>query len=438
MVEKTMGVISKLPVNQILSAIIENGLELNASFIHLEPINDLIRVKYRVDGDLINGPEISKKRLDSLNDKIKKMANIQIGYIDLMSGGKFKYSHNDQEFSIRVYIMPTINGEKITLKIQSDMPVAATLRELGFWGNGLDVMNQAINLNSGLILVTGPGDSGKSKTMASLLESIINHSVSIATLEDPVEYKISRATQTQINHRTNLSFLNGIKILLKQDADIIMLSELANSDSIIEALDIVSHKKLVVSSLNVESSVEAITKLLDYNISPSSLAYGLRVIINQRLVRKLCPNCKQYVTPDKTSLHKINQLFDLNNANNMRYVHDQEVKYYEHVSTENKKLIPKSLSTSENKLKKIWTNDPSGCSKCYNTGFVGRIAVVEILKNSPEIERLIMTKSRDILINKQAVREGMVNYLVDGLLKVLVGMTSIDEIIGLTKSNYLT
>ena len=437
MVEKTKGVVSKLPVNQILSAIIEDGLELNASFIHLEPINNLIRIKYRVDGSLINGPEISKKRLNSLSDKIKNLANIQTGYIDLISGGKFKYSHKDQEFSIRIYIMPTIDGEKITLRVQSNMPVVTTLKELGFWGNGLDVINQAINLNSGLILVTGPSDSGKSKTIASLLESIIDHSISIATLEDPVEYKISRATQTQINHRTNLSFKNGIKILLKQDNDIIMLSELANSESIVEALDIVGHKKLVVSSLNVESSVEAITKLLDYGISPSSLAYGLRIVINQRLVRRLCPNCKQYITPDKTSLHKINQLFDLDNATSMKYVHSQEVEYYQSISTD-EKHNHKSLSTSENKLKKIWINNPSGCSDCHHTGFMGIIAVVEILKNSPEIERLIMTKSKDILINRQAVKEGMINYLVDGLIKVLIGETTIDEIISLTKSNYLT
>ena len=376
MVVKTKGVVSKLPVNQILSAIIENGLELSANFIHLEPINDLVRVKYRVDGSLINGIEISKKRFDSLSDK-----------------------------------------------------------ELGFWGKGLDTLNRALELSSGLILVTGPSDSGKSKTMATLLESINDHSISISTLEDPVEYKISRATQTQINHRTNLNFRNGIKILLKQDNDVIMLSELTDPEAIVEALDIVSHKKLVVSSLNIDSAVETITKLLDYNISPASLTYALRIVINQRLVKRLCPNCKQYIAVDKDSLGKINGLFALNNPTNIRYIHNLEVEYYQ--SRDNKKISSKALSTSETRLKRIWTNNLSGCPSCHNTGFSGRIAVVEILKNSPEIERLIITKSKDILINKQAVKEGMINYLIDGLLKVLVGETTIDEIIKLTKSSYL-
>ena len=436
MVMKTRDMVSKLPINQILSTIIEKGLETDANFIHLEPANDLVRVKYRVEGRLVDDLEVSKKRFSSLSDKIKNLANIQTGHIDLISTGKFKYSFANQNFNIRVYIMPTINGEKITLKIQNDAPVSTSLKELGFWGNSLEVINRAINLKNGLILVTGPNNSGKSKTIAALLESIDNQDTSIATLEDPVEYKISRANQTQINHRTNLSFINGIKILLRQDNDVIMLSELTDAKVITEALDLVIHKKLVVSSFNIDSAVETITKLLDYNINPASLAYTLRVIISQRLVRRLCPDCKQYIDLDKDTASKINKLFGLNNPINMSYVHRLEVEYYQFES-DDKKINSKLLSTSENRLKKVWTNNPSGCLSCSNTGFKGRIAVVEVMKNSQEIEKLITTKSKDILINKQAVREGMVNYLVDGLIKVLVGETSIDEIINLTKSNHL-
>jgi type II secretory ATPase GspE/PulE/Tfp pilus assembly ATPase PilB-like protein len=437
MVIHAKEVISKLPANQILSAILEKGLEVDANFIHLEPINDVVRVKYRVAGSLINGPEISKKRFSSLSDKIKNLANIKTGYTDLISGGKFKYSFNSQSFNIRVYIMPTINGEKITFKIQNDAPVSNTLAELGFWGSGLESIEQAINLKSGLILVTGPNDSGKSKTIATLLESINDHSVSVATLEDPVEYKISRANQTQINHKTNLNFKNGIKILLKQDNDVIMLSELIDSGTINEALEIVAHKKLVISSLNVDSAVETISRILDYGISPASLAYSLRIIINQRLVKKLCSDCKQYVAIDKENANKINKLFGLSNPTNMKYIHNLEIDYNQHKLTD-KKIGSRLLSTSETKIKKIWVNNPAGCSNCLNTGFKGRIAVTEILRNSQEIERLIITKSKDLLINKQAVREGMVNYLIDGLLKVLVGETTIDEVIKLTKSSYLT
>jgi len=429
--------VGKLPANQILSTVIEKGLEADANFIHLEPMNDLVRVKYRVAGSLVSGPEIPKKRLKSLIDKIKSLANIQTGNLDLISGGKFKYSFNGQGFSLRVYIMPTINGEKVTFKVQNDAPISDTVEQLGFWGSGLQTIEQAVNLKSGLILVTGPNDSGKSKTIATLLESINDHSLNVATLEDPVEFKISRANQTQINHKTNLNFKNGIKILSKQDNDIIMLSELSDSTTINEALDIVTHKKLVISSLNVSSAVETITRLLDYGISPASLAYALRIIINQRLIKRLCPDCKQYVILDKATSNKINELFGLNNPTNMRYIHNLEVEYNQHKLAE-KKVGSKLLSTTETKIKKIWVSSPKGCLSCSHTGFKGRIAVAEILKNSPEIERLIITKSKDLLINKQAVREGMVNYLIDGLLKVLIGETTIDEVISLTKSSYLT
>ena len=432
MVIKSKDGISRLPISQLLSLVIDEGLEADANFIHLEPINDAIKVKYRIAGSLVVGAEIPKKRFSNLSERIKKLANIQIGYVDLISGGKFKYSFNDQVFSIRVYIVPTINGEKITLKIQNEAPISNTLKELGFWGNSLETLSQAINLKSGLILITGPNDSGKSKTIATLLESVSDHSLNIATLEDPVEYKISRATQTQINYKTNLSFKNGVKVLLKQDNDIIMISELTDFDTINEALGIIAHKKLVVSSLNVSSATEAITRILDYGVDPSSLAHSLRIVVNQRLVRRLCPNCKQYVELDKNTSSKINGLYELNIPKHMQYIHNLELQY-KGIESKDKKITAKDLSTTETRIKKVWTNKPDGCTKCLNTGFKGRIAITEIIKNSLEIERLIITKSKDILINRQAVKEGTINYLVDGLLKVLVGETSVDEIINLTK-----
>jgi type IV pilus assembly protein PilB len=429
--------INKLPINQILSTIIDTSLANDANYIHIEPLHDVVRIKHRISGELLIDSEISKKRFKNLSDKIKKLANIQTGYVDLISSGSFRYIWNEQIYGLRVYIMPTINGEKITIKIQNESPISTTLEALGFWGSGLETIRQAIGLKSGLILVTGPNDSGKSKTIATMLASIDNPSINIATLEDPVEYKIPRSNQTQINHKTNLNFINGIKILLKQDTDVIMLSELTNLLTISETLDSVMHKKLVISSLNTTSSVETITKLLDFGISPESLAFSLKIIINQRLVKRLCQNCRQLVDIDKTSFDKINKLFELNNPSNMRYVHNLELEYYQDKLGENHKISPKILSSTETKLKKIWISKPANCTKCHGSGFSGRIAVAEILKNSPEIEKLIVTKSKDLLINKQAVKEGMVNLLVEGLIKVLVGETTIDEIINLTKGSYL-
>ena len=433
MVIKLKDSINKLPINQILTTIIEAGLVNEANYVHIEPMNDVVRVNHRISGNLQYDSEISKKRFKNLSDKIKKLANIQTGYIDLISSGSFKYIFQDQIYSVKVYILPTINGEKITFKIQNESPVSTTLQALGFWGQGLETIRQAMNLKSGLILVTGPNDSGKSKTIATILTSIENQAISIGTLEDPVEYKIPRANQTQINHRTNLNFVNGIKILLKQDNDVIMLSELTDVLTISETLDSVMHKKLVVSAMHSDSAVETINKLLDYGVSSSSLAYALKLIINQRLVRRLCPGCKQLVDLDKATSDKINKLFGLNNPSNMRYLHNLEVEYQKSKIGDTKKVSAKMLSSSEIKIKKIWVNKTSGCSKCNGSGYHGRIAVSEILKNSQEIERLIVTKSKDLLINKQAVKEGMVNYLVDGLVKVLVGETTIDEVIHLTK-----
>ena len=215
MVMKLKDSINKLPINQILTTIIETGLSNEANYVHIEPMNDVIRINHRISGSLEYDSEISKKRFKNLSDKIKKLANIQTGHIDLISTGNFKYMFNDQIYSVKVYILPTINGEKITFKIQNESPVSTTLEALGFWGTGLETIKQSMNLKSGLILVTGPNDSGKSKTIATILSSIENQGISIGTLEDPVEYKIPRANQTQINHRTNLNFVNGIKNFIK-------------------------------------------------------------------------------------------------------------------------------------------------------------------------------------------------------------------------------
>ena len=438
MVMKIKESINKLPINQILTTIIESGIINDANYIHIVPLSNVVRIKHRISGELVTDSEITKKRFKNLNDKIKKLSNIQTGSVDLISNGNFKYLFNDQIYRLRVYIMPTVNGEKIAIKIQNESPVSTTLESLGFWGNGLDTIRQALTLKSGLILITGTSDSGKSKTIATMLGSIENQKISIATLEDPVEYKIPRANQTQINHKTNLGFGNGIKILLNQDVDVIMLSELTGIDTISEALDNVIHKKLLLSSFNSYSAIETISKLIDFGIRPESLAYSLKIITNQRLVKRLCHYCRQFVDIDKESLERVNKIFELNNLSNMHYLHKLEIEYHQFKLGKTQKVSSKILSSSDSKLKKIWVSKPGGCAKCRNTGFNGRITIAEVLKNSPEIERLIAIKSKDILINKQAVREGMINLLVDGLVKALVGETTIDEIISLTKGSYIT
>jgi type II secretory ATPase GspE/PulE/Tfp pilus assembly ATPase PilB-like protein len=427
-------VINKLPASQIVDHILVTGIKSGANFIHIEPTIDAIEIKFRLNGSLIKSAEISKKRLKSITEKIKSLANISIDHSDVLSSGRFKYKSSAGIYDIRVYLLPTINGEKLTLQIHNDLANIKSLQELGFWGDAIDIINETIEQKNGLILVTGPNDSGKSSTIISLINGLSNKGLNISTLEDPVEYKIPGTSQIQINQKTNLTFANGISILLKQDVDIIMVSELVETDAINKTLDIAAHKKLIISSMHTDSSAATITKLLDYGASPSALAYNLKIIINQRLVKRLCPDCKKNVVPTKEILDQVNQVFALNKSVNINYVHDLELNFH---SSKNKVTKAKDLMTSENKLKKVWIANPKGCDNCMNSGYKGRIVVYEILKNTANIKNLIVAKSNTANIYKQAFRDGMINYLVDCLLKSLAGETSIDEAIRLAKDGHL-
>jgi type II secretory ATPase GspE/PulE/Tfp pilus assembly ATPase PilB-like protein len=311
------------------------------------------------------------------------------------------------------------------------------LSELGFWGTGLELINYALSLKNGLILVSGASDCGKSTTIASMLSSINQTEISIATLEDQIEYKIPGIAQTQINPKTNLNFINGLRILLKQDNDIIMLSELTDSMAISEALEAVSHRKLLISSLHASSASNAVVKLMNYQISKESLTYSLRIVINQRLVKKLCNDCKKLVTLDKTDSNRLREIFNISNKSNVSYIHELEKSYYKY-SEPDKKINSRSFASNTETIKKIWVNNPKGCKKCNHSGYNGRTLIYEVLKNSDVITNLIVAGCNDILINKEATKEGMINLLVDGLVKVLVGVTSLDEICKIAKTANLT
>ncbi|HUC95965.1 MAG TPA: ATPase, T2SS/T4P/T4SS family [Candidatus Saccharimonadia bacterium] len=430
-------IITKLPTAQLFNSIVKSGIDIGASFIHIEPSSETVIVKYRVDGNLLEADKIPKKRFNGLLDKIKTLANIPPGHNDLIASGKFKFTLNNSTYRLLIYIIPTINGEKVTIKLHSDDVLTLDIKQLGFWGDSLITIQDNLLLKKGLMVISGPGDSGKSTTLATLLNNI-ETSRNIATLEDPVEYKIKSANQIQINPKTKLTFQSAIKILLKQDIDILMISEIHEKKLASLVIDLAAHKRMVITSIYADSAARTITKLSELDTQTTSLAYLLRLVINQRLLKKLCDKCKVCVPLDKEASSKLNDIFQLNKASHIEYIHQLEKDYLlEHSSNQKESLrLSTKLSTTKSKIKHIYKAKEGGCTECLGRGYKGRLMVFEILKNNQSIENLILGNAKETLINNQAVKNGMISILLDALVKALVGDTTLEEVFHIA-NNYM-
>jgi len=433
MVGKKTDTFKKVSSDQILDSLIFKAIETNASFIHIEPRELDVLVRFRVNGALIEINKFPKSKLNGVNERIKKLANLDTSIRDIPQDGRFKSKNNDDTYTLRVSILPTIDGEKISINILNGSTKTPDLRTLGYWGHGLKAMSNAAKDQNGVILISGPRDSGKSLSLVSMLNNIDNPDKKIATIEDPVEYILKKAHQTQVNHKTNLSFVNGLKAIEKQDNDVIMVSEIRDSEVANLVFHYGSRGKLVLSSIYSNSITDSINKLLNVGISRSEIAHTLRLVSSQRLVRKLCENCRESFEPDKSTLALINEVFGLKDPGRMKYIHKLETEYYSD-ATGNEPNI-KDLSTTENRIKKLWRINTDGCEKCLHTGYVGRIGLYEIINMSPAIRKLILSLASSKVLFDKAVKEGTVSILTDGLVKSLQGVTSINEVFRLIQEN---
>ena len=421
MVGKKSNDFNKLSSSQMLNLIIESAIDESANFIHIESRDTDISIRFRINGALIEYNKFPKKRYDSLIQKLKKLSNLDAKQRNITQEGKFKINTNNKMYSLSVTVIPTIYGEKLSINILDRSKDIMSLEELGYWGGGLISIKKALESRKGLILLTGQRDSGKSTSLASILNSISDPNLKISTIEDPVEIIINKINQTQVNPKTNLTFTNGLKIIEKNDSDVIMVSDLRDKETIKHVFQYSSHGKLIISSIFSNNSIEAINRLVISGINHHLISHSLKILINQKLVRKLCLNCSETFIPNKKNLDLIGTIFNLDKPNQMKFIHNLELVYInEHEKNES--------NTSENKIKKLWQAHEGGCENCHNTGYSGRIGLFEIIRVTPSIEALITSLASPKVILNKAINEGTVTILVDGLIKALQGETSINEI----------
>jgi type IV pilus assembly protein PilB len=416
------------PIAQTVNLILEYAIKSDASDIHIEPRETFIQVRYRIDGVLKEVNQLPKSVMGALVSRVKILANLKIDERRVSQDGRFKIRVSGRQFAFRVSTLPVTDGEKVVMRILNEGTEALTLPELGYWGHSLEVVNSALTEPNGMVLITGPTGSGKSTSLFSILTRMNTPDVNISTIEDPVEYKIPGVNQTQTNSKAGMTFASGLRSLLRQDPNIIMVGEIRDGETANLAVQAALTGHLVFSTLHTNNAATSLPRLLDMEIEPFLIASTVKAVVGQRLVRRLCMNCRQQHTPSPEEITAITHLFSLKEGQDFSHIHELELQ-----AIEQKVGGETPQGTTAQTITSLWNANPEGCDECSHTGYRGRIGIYEALANTIPIQKLITANGTSNDIQAQAIVEGMVTMQTDGLIKALRGNTTVDEVLRATK-----
>jgi len=422
------------PVAQTVNIIIEYGVKAGASDIHIEPREDYVVVRYRIDGLLREANKLPRKLLGALVSRIKILSNLKIDEHRAPQDGRFKVEVSGQVYALRVSTLPILDGEKVVMRILNESSKPADLTELGFWGKALQDLKHAIVQPHGMVLVTGPTGSGKSTTLFSVLSSLNTPNVNISTVEDPVEYHIVGANQTQVNPIAGMTFEGGLRALLRQDPNIIMVGEVRDGQTADLAVQAALTGHLVFSTLHTNNAATCLPRLLEMGVEPFLIASTVRVIVAQRLVRRLCVDCREPYAPDATVLKQLDKSFHLDDNGGIKQMHDLEgLALQDGIGkSPTGKADTDQLSSTATSIGRLWKAHDDGCDRCNHNGYKGRIGIYEVLSNTSAVQKMIVANSTSEDIEKTAIGEQMLTMQLDGLIKSLRGQTTIEEVLRVT------
>ncbi len=387
------------PVIRVVDSIIDYAYENRASDIHMEPREDKIVVRYRIDGILHDVIYLPVSFRDPIIMRIKVLAKMKTDEHMSAQDGKFRKNFGEDTFDIRVSVVPVVDGEKIVMRILSGKSHAIDLNSLGFDKDDLEKMQKIIKKSYGMILSAGPTGCGKTTTLYTILQRINTPEVNISTIEDPVEYGIDKINQIQVNKKTGLTFSTGLRAIVRQDPDIIMVGEIRDEETANIAINSAMTGHLVLSTLHTNNAATAFPRLIDMGIKAFLVASSVNVVIAQRLVRKICINCRESYTLDVNILKR----------------------------TLPEELISHLIKGQED-AKEIRVYRGKGCKECGFTGYRGRQGIFEVLEIKEKIRELIMQDSNADEIEKQAIKNGMTKMIQDGARKIIKGATTIEEV----------
>ena len=415
------------PIAQTISLLLEYAIRSGASDIHIEPREGYVQVRYRIDGVLKEVNRLPQSVEGALVSRVKILANLKIDEHRVPQDGRFKIKVGGKQFALRVSTLPIADGEKIVMRILDESNKAVTLPDLGYWGKSLATINEAITQPDGMVLVTGPTGSGKSTSLFSILTTLNTPEVNISTIEDPVEYKISGVNQTQTNSKAGMTFASGLRALLRQDPNIIMVGEIRDSETADLGVQAALTGHLVFSTLHTNNAATCLPRLLDMGIEPFLIASTVKAVVGQRLVRQLCTVCRQSYTPEKDEIDALVRLFNLGDTQTIRHIHDLEAEAIK------QKVGDTPAGTTTSAITTLWRAAPEGCDECNHTGYRGRVGIYEVLGNSVAIQKLIMANATSNDLQDQAIKEGMITMQTDGLIKALRGNTTVEEVLRVTR-----
>jgi len=391
------------PVAKIVSTILEYAIKSRASDVHIEPQEDNVRIRYRIDGILQEKYLLPRNVQDAVVSRIKILSNLKIDEKRVPQDGRFFFSADGNDVDLRISTLPTTYGEKVVMRLLKKSQRVPTLPDLGLRGLALKNLMSSIQRPHGIIIVCGPTGSGKTTTLYSILDIVATSKVNVVTIEDPVEYQMKGVNQVQVNVQAGLTFASALRSFLRQDPNIIMVGEVRDAETADLAINAALTGHLVFSTLHTNDAAGVPPRLLDMGCEPFLLVSSLNCVVGQRVLRRVCKECVGEIdmTPEQknelqTTLGPIYKMIE------------------EKFAKEGKQL----------KLPKV-----VGCEKCNNTGYLGRIAIYEVMPISERVSKLIIEKAAASEIQKQAMEEGMLTMKQDGYVKVLEGVTTMDEVI---------
>ncbi|KKU20585.1 MAG: hypothetical protein UX31_C0035G0004 [Candidatus Nomurabacteria bacterium GW2011_GWA1_46_11] len=386
--------------SQLLELLMAGAIKLDASDIHTEPTEQSVRIRYRLDGMLHDIGELAKDNYHSLLDRVKINAGLKINIHEAPQDGRFTVNFTATAIEIRTSILPGAYGENIVMRLLNPKAVRHEIKDLGLNEEQLKTITRLLEKTTGAILTTGPTGSGKTTSLYAFLNSVNQPDIKIITIEDPVEYHLPGISQTQVNDEKGYSFASGLRSIVRQDPDVILVGEIRDRETAEIAMQASLTGHLVLSTLHTNDAAGAIPRLLDLGVHPETIGPALNAVLAQRLVRRLCDKCKQKktITPEDYAVIKTG-LAQVGKAESLPAFSESSEVFY-----------------------------PVGCAECNFTGFKGRIAIFEIFLVDEAMEKLIMQTPITATILEQAIKQGMLTMAQDGFIKVLAGITTVAEV----------
>ncbi len=412
--ERLKEMAEEIPVVRVVDTLLEYAVFEKASDIHIEPEEKEVIVRYRIDGVLHDVMTLPKILQPALVARIKVIANLKIDEHRLPQDGRFKVEKDSYKISFRVSTIPVFDGEKVVMRLLDESTKALTLEELGFGGHNYEIIVRNVKKPHGALLVTGPTGSGKSTTLYTVLSLLNTKNVNISTIEDPIEYRMAGINQMQVNPKIGLTFAVGLRALLRQDPNIIMIGEIRDGETAEEAVHAALTGHVVLATLHTNNASGALPRLLDIGVQPYLIASTVNAVVGQRLTRSICQDCKQEYHVDAEFEDSLKKEFNID--------HLIEVMKRERI-----------VDAKVSKLSDIAFYKGAGCEKCAHTGYKGRRGIYEVMEVTTEIQDLILKTAPTSQIQEKAIEQGMILMWQDGFIKASQGITTIDEVLRVSK-----